>query len=720
MPKLNDKILRIGLVLLALFSQSVVAQLVSPGKLSKAHSKYEGINNCTLCHTVGEKITNNKCLSCHDRVALSIQQGHGYHYNHRDKNCAECHLEHRGVDFEITLLDRDNFDHEKTGFELQGRHKELKCEQCHLNPTSFMGLEQSCNSCHEDIHNGKLGSNCKSCHSPEAFKPSTFKHKETDLAEKGKHKELLCNDCHSSDDYFKLSTQCQSCHEDEHKNQLGQNCEKCHGYTSFADLKFDHNRDADFKLEGAHGNLKCDECHENGLYKPKDTDCLSCHEEEHKGDTDEKCESCHNTTTFTPSTFKHQNPNYALHGAHQQVNCEACHGIDTFRPVEKTCTTCHEDAHKGTMDQSCETCHSFDAFKPSTFKHEKPHHELVGKHKDLQCTACHDFETFMPQDLACQSCHEEEHKGQLDLNCQQCHNEQDYKPSTFKHKEDEFQMQGAHARQKCESCHKLGLFEHKTSTCSNCHEDFHGGELGDNCAQCHSVQNWQSIDFDHNTSQFILRGQHQTLQCEQCHQNSVFAGTPTECVSCHNDPHEKRFGNECQDCHSEENWLNTQPHRRSGYVLLGQHRLLECQDCHTTDLNQPISPECSSCHLDDYNKASTLNHREWRFPSECTVCHRPTDQSWDQAHFAHLFFPLETSTAGHHAGYECVDCHTEPQNRTIVECSTCHEKADMEHAHRRVNNYSYDTPSCLSCHPTGEITGHGGGGGGGHGRGGGG
>ena len=718
--RINLCIIFIGVYFL--FARVADAQWVSPGKLSKGHSKLEGINNCTLCHAIGEKIINEKCLACHDRVDLSIQQQHSYHYNHREKNCAECHLEHRGPDFEITLLDKENFDHQKTGFELNGKHKELSCEQCHLNPTSYMGLEQSCVSCHEDNHAGQLGTDCSSCHSDKAFVPSTFKHKEQDIAQRGSHKELDCLACHPGGDFFKQESTCQSCHEDEHKNQLGDDCQKCHGFESFARLKFDHNKDADFKLEGAHKELQCDDCHQDGLYKPKDTICLACHEDEHKGELDEKCQTCHSTTAFSPSTFKHEKPNYELHGAHLQVDCETCHGITTFRPLDKTCASCHQDEHKGTMkDQNCESCHSFDAFKPSTFKHEKPNYELTGKHKDQACTACHGAETFMPQYRDCHSCHEEEHKGQVKITCNDCHNDKDFKPSTFKHKQDDFQMQGAHADVKCESCHKAGLFEHKSNMCSNCHQDYHAGELGEDCTRCHTYQSWQTIVFDHNTSQFVLREQHLSVQCDECHKNSVFVGTPETCKACHDDPHDSRLGTQCQDCHSEDSWLNVQPHRPSGFVLLGNHRLLDCQDCHKTDIYIPLSPECSSCHLDDYNSAQSLDHRQWQFPTECTICHKPTDPSWDQGYFAHSFFPLATSSSGHHDGFECEECHTNEQNRLIVECSTCHEQADMDKAHHRVLDYSYDTPSCLACHPTGEVIGgRGGGGGGGHGRGGGG
>ena len=43
--------------------------LFSPGELSEKHAKYEGMGNCTLCHTVGSGVTDAKCLDCHDKLA---------------------------------------------------------------------------------------------------------------------------------------------------------------------------------------------------------------------------------------------------------------------------------------------------------------------------------------------------------------------------------------------------------------------------------------------------------------------------------------------------------------------------------------------------------------------------------------------------------------------------------------------------------------------------
>ena len=45
--------------------------------------------------------------------------------------------------------------------------------------------------------------------------------------------------------------------------------------------------------------------------------------------------------------------------------------------------------------------------------------------------------------------------------------------------------------------------------------------------------------FDHFTTGFRLDGMHQFADCEACHNNGLFTGTPTSCYDCHS--HETRW-----------------------------------------------------------------------------------------------------------------------------------------------------------------------------------
>src|SRR3990170_792940 len=74
MKKLLVFILFVLLYTTTVWAQDDVGSLISPGHLSKAHEKYEGITNCTKCHALGGGIPDSKCLDCHDKLAEKIKK----------------------------------------------------------------------------------------------------------------------------------------------------------------------------------------------------------------------------------------------------------------------------------------------------------------------------------------------------------------------------------------------------------------------------------------------------------------------------------------------------------------------------------------------------------------------------------------------------------------------------------------------------------------------
>jgi hypothetical protein len=99
--------------------------------------------------------------------------------------------------------------------------------------------------------------------------------------------------------YKPLPVTCAGCHADPHAGQLalpgkGTDCARCHDGAGWKEnLRFDHQRDARFKLEGKHRPpLACEKCHapvsvERGVlvkrYKPLPLTCEGCHADFHKG-----------------------------------------------------------------------------------------------------------------------------------------------------------------------------------------------------------------------------------------------------------------------------------------------------------------------------------------------------------------------------------------------------------------------------------------------------
>src|SRR5579863_1314245 len=73
-----------------------------------------------------------------------------------------------------------NFDHLSTGFELDGVHRDLPCESCHINAV-FKGTPRKCGVCHitgstfnatpKTATHIMSTNNCAACHDTTSFRP---------------------------------------------------------------------------------------------------------------------------------------------------------------------------------------------------------------------------------------------------------------------------------------------------------------------------------------------------------------------------------------------------------------------------------------------------------------------------------------------------------------------------------------------------------------------
>ncbi|MEZ5857324.1 MAG: cytochrome c3 family protein [Hyphomicrobiaceae bacterium] len=119
-----------------------------------------------------------------------------------------------------------------------GRHIKVKCASCHKTK-AFKDAPRACQACHEDqVHQGRIGNTCASCHSPTGWALWRFNHdRQTRFALTGAHKGVRCHTCHQTRHATKvaLPMNCYSCHakDDAHRGAFGQACEKCHATTSF-------------------------------------------------------------------------------------------------------------------------------------------------------------------------------------------------------------------------------------------------------------------------------------------------------------------------------------------------------------------------------------------------------------------------------------------------------------------------------------------------------
>ncbi len=584
---------------------------ISPGKLSKYHAHLEGLSNCTQCHNLGDKVSEQKCLDCHEPIKKRIQQKKGYHASSEvmNKTCISCHSEHHGINFEMVRFDKNTFDHNLTGYDLKGAHKKINCNDCHkpenisniaikLNKNTYLGLNPTCISCHTDPHQKTLGDNCAKCHNSDDFKPaSNFDHNKTDFPLTGGHAQVECIACHKTE--------------------------------TIQGNKFQH-------FSGSKFNS-----------------CNDCHKDPHQGSFGSDCKSCHTVQSFSKvksnSNFNHSLTGFDLIGRHKVIDCKSCHdgrnGVDVsfkeFSGVEKIeCTLCHKDVHRSKFGNDCLQCHSQSNFAiqkiPETFDHSQTDYSLEGKHNEVDCRACHK-EKFMTAPMAfdaCNRCHNDFHEGQFNHiennDCRNCHDVYGFNESLFdldRHQNTNFPLTGAHEATPCFMCHKPDekspwKFSELGKQCIDCHQNIHENFISEkylnhnNCVSCHTDEAWNTVSFDHTQTAFALSGKHASTQCKSCHfkqsegmAKQEFIGLQKECSSCHENIHKDQFEEngitDCKRCHGFENWGRSNfNHDNARFKLDGAHEKLDCQKCHFAELIEGKSIilykngklDCKDCH----------------------------------------------------------------------------------------------------------------------------
>ncbi|MFT5734664.1 MAG: hypothetical protein ACJAZN_002473 [Planctomycetota bacterium] len=284
---------------------------------------------------------------------------------------------------------------------------------------------------------------------------------------------------------------------------------------------------------------------------------------------------------------------------------------------------------------------------------------------------------------------------------------------TFDHeKETGVALEGAHAAARCLRCHndRGPVASFAARGCAGCHEDVHEGMQGQSCDTCHEQQSWRVVGAitDHARTRFPLVGAHAATACRRCHEGieaGVLAPLDVECISCHQadlartaDPNHVTNGwtDTCDRCHIPTGWRGA-AFNHSTFPLTGQHRNADCSECHTNGIYAGTPRNCVDCHRQEYLNANDPNHVAAGFPESCENCHNT--QRWDDANFNHFF----RINGGSHGGFDCIDCHTMPNNFTEASCTHCHEhrQSEADDEHSDVNGYVWSSPQCIACHPDG-------------------
>jgi hypothetical protein len=164
----------------------------------------------------------------------------------------DCGLCHTGKNW-LDLDPQFEFDHGTlTGVELHGAHTAARCLRCHNDRGPVETFQvQGCAGCHEDLHQGRLGQDCASCHTEQDWFPvgQLERHSRTRFPLAGAHATTACRRCHVGSEigvFEPLDSECLSCHRPELARALNpnhaalgfvDNCDRCHRPTSWNDAQ---------------------------------------------------------------------------------------------------------------------------------------------------------------------------------------------------------------------------------------------------------------------------------------------------------------------------------------------------------------------------------------------------------------------------------------------------------------------------------------------------
>ncbi len=330
-----------------------------------------------------------------------------------------------------------SFDHFTTGFPLEGAHRNVDCQRCHVGGI-FQGTPRECSTCHARA--GLV--------------------KATPLAPDHVLTTTQCRDCHFETtwspvrrmDHSQVIGSCGSCHNGRQaggkppKHPVSDDrCESCHRPNSWLPAGFDHagvagscsschnGQQATGKNQGHISTTNvCEDCHRPVAWSPvlrvdhMQTlgSCFSCHNGttatgKHPGHlpSDNNCEDCHTTNAWVPAVFDHatvmpgtcstcHNGRTATgkHPGHIQTTgeCDACHTTVAWLPanfdhdnITGACSSCHNGVtatgkNRGhfVTNLECNACHATVFWLPHQFRHGSPNYP--GDHRrNPVCTDCH-------------------------------------------------------------------------------------------------------------------------------------------------------------------------------------------------------------------------------------------------------------------------------------------------------------------------------------------
>ena len=380
----------------------------------------------------------------------------------------------------------------------------------------------------------------------------------------------------------------------------------------------------------------------------------------------------------------------------------------------------------------CEKCHSSASFTDVRFDHDLTGHHLDENHAKADCLGCHNVEDFSRAQADCSNCHEDVHEAKMGSDCEKCHtsskgwNVMDIQTI---HMESSFPVMGRHALLDCQGCHP-GLpkedLSFNTTRCVDCHQQDYlnvaspnhvSGSFSTECQDCHQMNTWRPAELaDHDPFFPIYSGAHrgQWNQCATCHTNPD-NNADFSCFNCHGHPQAETDANhqgisgyaynsqDCYSCHPDGTAGSFGDHDAQFFpIFSGAHanQWNDCVECHTNPTDRKVF-DCTTCHPNPKSDNIHQGVTGYSFDSpSCYQCH-PDGKAGSFADHDAQFFPVFTGT---HANQwnDCSECHTDPTDRKVFDCLTCHPNPGTDNTHQGMSGYSFSSPACYDCHPDGK------------------
>ena len=205
--------------------------------------------------------------------------------------------------------------------------------------------------------------------------------------------------------------------------------------------------------------------------------------------------------------------------------------------------------------------------------------------------------------------------------------------------------------------------------------------------------------FNHDETYFPLDSTHSLVNCESCHIQGIFIGTPMQCWRCHSStgrirasvasPQHISTTQDCDFCHRSGGWANV--FKVDHFAVLGS-----CQSCHNgiTATGKNVghiqsSNVCDDCHRTFSWLGTVFNHTG--IVSNCFDCHNSIVATGKNP--AHI---LTTNT--------CEDCHSPigwspvikvDHSAVIGSCFSCHNGIIAE---GKSDGHIVSSNDCATCH----------------------